>query len=125
MALFLCYNYAGLFDTQSITWDHDSNSRSLCVTCSFAPWIKIQSKCFIRMQIQEAPNSSSQIVHLNDIGMPTACFRDLPTNGLYVVKVLVSDDRQRSFVAVFNQTFINFTTTSSRKHVRVCMCLIF
>ena len=113
-----------MFDTQSITWEHDSNSRSLCVTCSFAPWIKIQSKCFIRMQIQKAASNSSQIVHLNDVGMPKACFRNLPTDGLYIVKLSVSDDRQRSFVAVSNQTFINFTT-SSCKHVRVCMCLIF
>ena len=125
MALFLCYNSAGLFDTQSITWELNSSSRSLCVTCIFAPWIKIQSKCFIRIRIQKAANSSSQIVHLNDVGMPKACFRDLPTDGLYVVKLLVSDDRQRKFIAVFNQTFINFTTTSSCKHVCVCMCLIF
>ena len=34
------------------------------------------------------------------------------------------DDHQRSLVAVFNQTFINFTT-SPRKHVCVCTCLIF
>ena len=125
MALFLCYNSAGLFDTQSITWELNSNSRLLCVTCIFAPWIKIQSKCFIRMRIQNAANSSSQIVHLNVVGMPNASFRNLPTDGLYIVKLLVSDDRQRNFVAVFNQTFINFTTTSPRKRVRVCMCLTF
>ena len=123
--IYHCYNYAGLFDTQSITWKSNSSSRLLCVTCSFAPWIKIQSKCFIRMQIQEAANSSSEIVHLNDVGMPKACFRNLPTDGLYIVKLSVSDDRQRKFFAVFNQLFINFTTTSPRKHLCVCMCLIF
>ena len=57
MTLYLSYNYAGLFDTQSITWEPNSNCRSLCVTCIFALWIKIQSKCFIRMQIQKATNA--------------------------------------------------------------------
>lgn len=113
------YNYAGLFDTQSILLLHKRETSTLCVVCHFAPWAKGLAGCFIRIHIQvgRASHNDTKTAQKNNTGMGEACFPDLPTGSQYGVDIAVGDyyDNMTHRSFIFKETTINFPSANSRK----------
>ena len=96
------------------------NYPTLCVTCHFAPWARGVESCVIHVHIPSLSYHDSEVANKNKAGEGLECFPGLPTDRTYTVCIVVYDDDQRYFVAVYDRILINFTSSHPRKTIILC-----